>query len=241
MIASGQWASLLAAGCAGLAVALLVPPARTIVRPRAASSRRGWMVEGRAAWALAAVGGWVSVTDGWLRWLGAPLVGAGLLAVVARALRPDPRQEALAVRSQLPALTLLVAVGLRAGAAPPQALAAACNALPGAASLRLASVVRELNLGADPGDQWAELAAQPGLGPLGRALSRAHLHGASVSEAIARLADDLAEAELTAVEEQARSVGVRAALPLGLCLLPAFVLLAVVPIAVGLLLPVLTG
>jgi hypothetical protein len=51
----------------------------------------------------------------------------------------------------------------------------------------------------------------------------------------------LAEAELAAAEERARSVGVRAALPLGLCLLPAFVLLAVVPIAAGLLEPLLTA
>jgi hypothetical protein len=37
------------------------------------------------------------------------------------------------------------------------------------------------------------------------------------------------------VEERARTVGVRAALPLGLCLLPSFLLLGIVPLVVGLL------
>jgi hypothetical protein len=37
------------------------------------------------------------------------------------------------------------------------------------------------------------------------------------------------------VEERARSVGVKAAVPLGLCLLPAFVLVGVVPLVVSLL------
>jgi hypothetical protein len=37
------------------------------------------------------------------------------------------------------------------------------------------------------------------------------------------------------VEERARGVGVRAAVPLGLCLLPSFVLLGVVPLVVSLL------
>ena len=36
-------------------------------------------------------------------------------------------------------------------------------------------------------------------------------------------------------EERARSVGVKAAVPLGLCLLPSFVLLGIVPLAVSLM------
>ncbi|MCW2792983.1 MAG: type secretion system protein, partial [Nocardioides sp.] len=37
------------------------------------------------------------------------------------------------------------------------------------------------------------------------------------------------------VEDRARAVGVKAALPLGLCLLPAFVLIGIVPLVAGLL------
>jgi len=37
------------------------------------------------------------------------------------------------------------------------------------------------------------------------------------------------------VEERARAVGVKAAVPLGVCLLPSFLLIGVVPLVAGLL------
>ena len=52
---------------------------------------------------------------------------------------------------------------------------------------------------------------------------------------MSRLADDLAAARAAEVEERARAVGVKAALPLGLCLLPAFVLIGIVPLVAALL------
>ena len=53
--------------------------------------------------------------------------------------------------------------------------------------------------------------------------------------AVGRLAEALAEAARGEVEDRARAVGVKAALPLGLCLLPAFVLLGIVPVVAGML------
>ena len=73
------------------------------------------------------------------------------------------------------------------------------------------------------------------LGRLGRALARAQASGAPVVASIERLADDLARAGRAETEERARAVGVKAALPLGLCLLPAFVLVGIVPLVVALL------
>ena len=52
-------------------------------------------------------------------------------------------------------------------------------------------------------------------------------------EAVERLADDLTGAARATVEDRARAVGVKAAVPLGLCLLPAFVLLGIVPLVAG--------
>ena len=52
---------------------------------------------------------------------------------------------------------------------------------------------------------------------------------------VERLADDLARSARADTEERARAVGVKAALPLGLCLLPAFVLIGIVPLVVALL------
>ncbi len=59
---------------------------------------------------------------------------------------------------------------------------------------------------------------------------RAIESGASVSDALQRLAEDLHASARLEAETKARAVGVRAAAPLGLCLLPAFVLIGVVPL-----------
>ena len=50
-----------------------------------------------------------------------------------------------------------------------------------------------------------------------------------------RLAGDLARRARADAEDRARAVGVKAALPLGLCLLPAFVLVGIVPLVAALL------
>jgi hypothetical protein len=55
-----------------------------------------------------------------------------------------------------------------------------------------------------------------------------------VAAVVERLADDLAETGRAEVEQRARTVGVRAAVPLGLCLLPAFLLLGIVPLVASL-------
>jgi len=50
----------------------------------------------------------------------------------------------------------------------------------------------------------------------------------------ARLARELRERAHAEVESRARSVSTRAAAPLGVCFLPAFVLLGIVPLVAGL-------
>ena len=64
-------------------------------------------------------------------------------------------------------------------------------------------------------------------------MARAHETGASVRTVVERLAVDLAAQRHVAAQERARTVEVRAAAPLGVCFLPAFVLLGVVPMVVG--------
>ena len=91
-----------------------------------------------------------------------------------------------------------------------------------------------LALGVDPVAVWEPLTTDPVLAPLARTLSRAARSGARVADAVDRLSVDLARQARARSEEQARSVGVRAAVPLGVCLLPAFLLLGVVPVVAGL-------
>ena len=92
----------------------------------------------------------------------------------------------------------------------------------------------QLRLGGDPHQVWATLERDAELAVLGRALGRAHATGAPIVTAIERLGDDLARAARGAAEDRARAIGVKAAVPLGLCLLPSFVLIGIVPLVAGL-------
>jgi pilus assembly protein TadC len=69
---------------------------------------------------------------------------------------------------------------------------------------------------------------------LARALTRATESGISISDTVTALAAELAERSRAEAEDRARRVGVRAAVPLGVCLLPAFLLLGIVPTVVSL-------
>lgn len=228
---------MIAAVVAALAVALAVPP-----RPRALPGRReapGPAGEGavrrlRWLWAGLAVVGALAFLDGPLRLPLAAAAGVGVWVVVTRAEAPEARRRRAQVAADLPHVVTLLGCALRAGAAPADALGVVARALPGAAADLLLPVAARLTLGGDPADVWRDLAAVPGLAPLGRTLGRAHRTGAPVVEAVERLADDLTGAARAAVEDKARAVGVKAAVPLGLCLLPAFVLLGIVPLVAGL-------
>ncbi|MFC6286899.1 type II secretion system F family protein [Nocardioides sp. GCM10027113] len=173
--------------------------------------------------------------------MGGPLAPVvGLLAAAAAWWwlgRVEPaavRRERAAVRRDLPHLVHLLGASLRSGAAPASALRLVCAALPGPAATRLRPLAEQLALGADPALVWGSLARDEVLGPLGRALARSHQTGASVVAAVDRLGEDLAASARAEVEHRARAVGVRAALPLGLCLLPSFLLLGIVPLVAGL-------
>lgn len=181
---------------------------------------------------LAGVGVWLFLGG----WLGAVLgVSAAVTywRVLVTAEPADVRRRREQTAAELPHLVGLVAAGLRAGSPPDQALAAACSALPGPAADCFAASLARLELGVDPGTVWSDLAGQPEVSALGRTLSRSHQTGASVLEAIGSLAQNLAQESRARVEDRARTVGVRAALPLGLCLLPAFLLVGIVPVVVG--------
>jgi pilus assembly protein TadC len=154
-----------------------------------------------------------------------------LLAAEPRDVRRARQQAA----RDLPALVELLAATLRSGASPGEGLGVVCDALPGPVADRLAGVRARLAVGIAPSEAWAPLADDPVLAPLGRALARAETTGASVVVTVERLADELEERELAPAEDRARGVGVRAAVPLGLCLLPAFILLGIVPTVAGLL------
>ena len=212
-------------------------PARPSSAPAPAREPGGddWVRRGRPLWPpLALLAGWAFGGGGGGLVLG--LVAAVVVHRVVGAAEPAAaRREREAVRRDLPVLVLLLATSLRGGAGAATAARQVCAALPGAAAGRLGVVGDQLALGIDPERVWARLAADPELAPLGRALARAERTGAPVAAVVERLADDLATTARAEVEDRARAVGVRAAVPLGVCLLPAFLLLGIVPLVASLI------
>lgn len=214
----------LTVACAVGAVLCWLPSEPTLPRQRGSRALpvRPLAVVGVALGAWLFVGGPAGVVAG----LVAAAVARHLLAGAEPAAARREREE---VERTLPHLVSLFAATLRAGAEPVAGLARVCVALPGPTADRLAPVVERSRWGASGAEVWGALTHDEALAPLGRALARSQSSGASVVQAVERLADELERESLARAEDAARRVGVAAAVPLGVCLLPAFLLLGVVP------------
>lgn len=99
-------------------------------------------------------------------------------------------------------------------------------------SAYLDQVVARLRLGVPAREAWADPPAE--LEPLAKALVLAELSGAPAASVVVRAASDARAAARERMELGAARLGVRLVLPLGLAVLPGFVLLAVAPIVLGL-------
>ncbi len=128
----------------------------------------------------------------------------------------------------------MLAACLAAGATPLAAVAAVADELRAPLGARLRVAVTRAELGEDAAAALEQLAVEPALERVAGVLARATRTGAPVAAVVARLAADARAVEAARLQHAARQVGVRAALPLGLCFLPAFVLVGVVPTVIGL-------
>ncbi|MCX2970536.1 MULTISPECIES: type II secretion system F family protein [Streptomyces] len=154
-----------------------------------------------------------------------------------RAAGPDRRAAAAlerAVAAQLPLAAELVAACLAAGSSPLDAARAVGSCLGGPLGDRLTRTCDELRLGAEPARAWARLAELPGAGVLARCLERAHGSGAPAVAQVGRLAAECRAGWARAAQARARRAGVLVTGPLALCFLPAFLLVGVAPVVVGL-------
>ncbi|MEV5412473.1 type II secretion system F family protein [Thermopolyspora sp. NPDC052614] len=161
-------------------------------------------------------------------------VAAVVVTVMRRREPADARRRRERLLADLPFAVEMLVACLRAGQPTRSAVEAVAGAVGGPLGEGLASVGRRLMLGADPGEAWAAMAAEPSLAPLARAMTRAALSGAPVADVLIRLAADARQEARARSTAAARRVGVRAVAPLGMCFLPAFVCLGIVPVIAGL-------
>ena len=130
----------------------------------------------------------------------------------------------------------LLAAQLRAGLAPLTALGTLAEALN---SRPLHTVCQRLQMGSGWGSAWSGPAAGT-FSELRDALAPAYTGGAPSTALLLSLADAHRLSERRAAERAAGKLSVALVVPLGLCSLPAFICLGIVPILISLL-PTLTG
>ena len=130
----------------------------------------------------------------------------------------------------------LLAAQLRAGLTPLTALGTLAEALN---SRHLHAVCQRLQMGSGWGSAWSGPAAGT-FGELRDALAPAYTGGAPSTALLLSLADAHRLSERRAAERAAGKLSVALVVPLGLCSLPAFICLGIVPILISLL-PTLTG
>ncbi|MER7405459.1 type II secretion system F family protein [Streptomyces sp. NPDC000070] len=181
-----------------------------------------------AGWAL--VGGLIGAAVGL-----AGAVGMWRWGLRQEAAGTDPRAPDLAeaVR-QLPLAADLLAACIAAGAGPVIAAQAVGEALGGPVGDALAQGAAEVRLGAEPGAAWRRLAALPGAVGLARLLERADVSGLPTATPVARLAAEARADWGRAATARARRAGVMVSAPVGLCFLPAFIAVGVLPVVIGL-------
>jgi Flp pilus assembly protein TadB len=186
-----------------------------------------WIVSGTAGLATAAMLGGI---PGAVIGVAVALVGVRLLGKLestgARRLRAQRRAD-------LPGALSLLAAALSAGLPVPAALSAVADAAGGPLAPDLARVAQLSALGAGPAAAWAEYAADPALGRVARAAARSAESGAALAAGLDQLASDLRAEEQLRAETAARRAGVVAMAPLGVCFLPAFICLGIVPVVLG--------
>ncbi len=232
---------LVAALAAGGAVVLLGSSTRALARSRPAA--RGSAERLSRLWV--AVGSLVGAAV--LAWTGAP---AGLVLGTVAGLgtawagrrwgssaEPDSAQQPGASDTAVAADLIVAAVG--SGVPVTAALEAVGRAVGGSVGAALSASARLDQAGAPPETAYRSLLEQDATARIGRALQQARVSGASPTAVLDGAARAERERRRSMRVSRARGAGSLAAIPVGVLFLPAFVLVAVVPVVVGAIGPVL--
>jgi pilus assembly protein TadC len=143
-----------------------------------------------------------------------------------------PRSDPFAVASAFDVLAVCLSAGM--------AVSAAAAATATCAPLRLGALLRRaadlLAMGADPDAAWQtrEGDEPDGCEALSRLARRSASSGSALAQGIAELAEQSRQNARHTAAAAAERAGVLIAGPLGLCFLPAFICLGIVPVVAGL-------
>jgi tight adherence protein C len=145
------------------------------------------------------------------------------------------RQRRRRAERELPLFLDLLAAGVSAGLTGQLAARRATEATQGPLAEELGAALRRVDLGGRWKDELPAAAERLDLPDLRRAaavLARSEALGSSLAEALGDIARDAREARRALVAERARKAPVKMLFPLVFLVLPAFLLLTVVPVLV---------
>jgi hypothetical protein len=206
--------------------ALHAPPSQPA--PDVPPVRPGWVAVGAVA---AGALGWAAAGAAAGLLLTAAAAGAGVLAVrharPARAPAPEPNTE-------LAGGWELLAVCLEAGLPVALAVTAAAEPLRGAVGARLRRTAGLLELGADAAAAWLAAEQLPALATFARAAGRSASTGSALAQVARAEAERIRSGLLDTAQAKAQRAAVLITAPLGVCFLPAFLVLGIAPVVVGL-------
>jgi Flp pilus assembly protein TadB len=203
------------------------PPPATDDRPVPAL-RASWVAIGSGA---AGALGWALAGPVAALVVAGAAAGAGAVAHRRLAAGTGPAPEP---PGDLAAAWELLAVCLEAGLPVALAVAAAAEPLEGAVGVQLRRIAGLLELGADPAGAWQSAEGLPPVAAFARAAGRSAATGSALASA-ARAENSRIRAELMeSAQAGAQRAGVLITGPLGLCFLPAFLVLGIAPVIAGL-------
>jgi tight adherence protein C len=168
-----------------------------------------------------------------------PIPPLALILGAAGYRAPDVRLAKLiagrrrSAESELPVLLDLLAASASAGLTGQLAVRVAVGVTEGALAEEFDRALRAVDLGGRWRDEMSSVAERLALPDLRRAvatLGRSDVLGASLSDQLGGIAADVREARRAATTERARKAPVKMLFPLVFLILPAFLLLTVVPV-----------
>ena len=165
----------------------------------------------------------------------APAAGAAAFLASVGAARRQRRCDVDRIVRDLPELIDLLSLALAAGGSIPTALRDVSRVTSGPVSAAFAEATARLDAGHRLADALDAVVAATSehVAPLARALSDADHYGTRLTATLHRLASEARATRRRRAETAARQVPVRLLLPLVICILPAFVLLSLVPMLAG--------
>lgn len=150
-------------------------------------------------------------------------------------LGPEASRRLTAGISDVPLLLELLAAASEAGMALPGAMGLIADVADTRIRRALRGVVAGLEMGASWEHSWAAAPNVRAVNQLREALSFSALTGAAAAPLLYAEAAQIRRMAKRAAEAKAASLGVKLVIPLGLCSLPAFVCLGIVPVVIAMI------